>query len=229
MLWMKGWLESRWRLAMALGIILLTLGGRYAVGVTSAEDAHRMMGAFGTLCIFASCFVAGSGIKTQPAFRETRGMSGSVYFTLSLPVSRLRLLCVRACLGLLEGWAVTLIVGCGTWILFPLVRGNSTPWDLVQFVMAAFAFLSVFHAIAVVFGTFLDDVLAVMSSVGAFIFLFWLSTRIALPRSINIFRACNEDSPLLTHTLAWSQVAVSVALAGMLFVLANKIIAAREY
>ena len=43
--------------------------------------------------------LAGAGIKTQAAFQTVKGLHGSTYFTLSLPVSRFRLLAIRAGIG----------------------------------------------------------------------------------------------------------------------------------
>jgi hypothetical protein len=47
MLWMKGWLETRWRLFFTLAVILGVqffrfVGAPYGMGVSSQEDANRM-------------------------------------------------------------------------------------------------------------------------------------------------------------------------------------------
>ena len=41
MLWMKAWLEIRWRLAFALALALSPLGGMYFKGVSSPETVGR--------------------------------------------------------------------------------------------------------------------------------------------------------------------------------------------
>jgi hypothetical protein len=47
-----------------------------------------------------------SRVTTQPSLVASKGIHGSTLFTLSLPVSRLRLMSVRAAIGWLEGAGV---------------------------------------------------------------------------------------------------------------------------
>jgi hypothetical protein len=89
-----------------------------------------MMGAMTVFVMFGAVYLAGAGIRTQPAFSGTKSLHGSMYYTLSLPVSRFRLLAVRAGAGLLEMAGVILILVSVSWLKFPLVRGTSTPADL---------------------------------------------------------------------------------------------------
>ena len=108
MLMTKAWLETRWRLAFALGLaLLILLVGESQGGLGSMEHARNLMGMVSFLCVVWAINLAGDGIRTHPAFRATRGLHGSLYFTLSLPVSRLRLFAVRAGIGLLEFAGVT--------------------------------------------------------------------------------------------------------------------------
>jgi len=57
-------------------------------GLTSAQDAGRMMETMSFFSIFAAVYLAGAGVRTQSAFQRMQGLHGSTYFTLSLPVSR---------------------------------------------------------------------------------------------------------------------------------------------
>ena len=54
------------------------------------------------LYIFTAIFLAGSGVNSQTTYGLTSGSHGSMLFTLSLPVSRRRLLFVRAGLGAIQ-------------------------------------------------------------------------------------------------------------------------------
>jgi hypothetical protein len=158
MLWMKGWLETKWRLAYMIGIALFVLGARYYQGrVFPVAVAQYLMGALGTICLIGACFLAGSGVKTQATLSQSEGVRGSIYFTLSLPVTRLRLLAVRAWVGLFESWGVVALVACAAWSLFPGVRGNSTAGDLAMFLVAASVFVTVCHCFAVLVSTLLDE------------------------------------------------------------------------
>jgi hypothetical protein len=188
------------------------------------------MSALGIISIIAACFLAGSGVKTQgflPVQMKTAGES--IYFTLALPVSRLRLLSVRAGVGLLASWAVNLVAIGTAWILYPAVRGHATFADLCKFVLAIFVFLAVFHLLAVLLTTFLDDVWAVWGSTAVWLILVLVATRVALPHWLNIFRMGAEDSPLTTHTLPWGEMAVCIAMATGLFLAAKRVVETREY
>jgi hypothetical protein len=230
MLWMKAWLETRWRLAYAIGIALFGLGARYYQGhIFSAAVAQGVIGALGTICLIAACFLAGSGVKTQATLSQSAGLQGSVHFTLSLPVTRLRLLAVRAWVGLFESWGVVALVACGAWSLFPGVRGNSTAGDLGMFLVAAFVFVTVCHCVAVLFSTLLDEPWPTWTSVVMLMALLWLSGHVPVPPAINIFRTWGPDSPLITHRLPWSQVAVCGALAAALFFASFRVVETREY
>ena len=229
MLWFKGWLETRWRFLFALVIPLGALAARYAGGLTSPQDASRLMSALALLWIFDAMYLANTGIKTQAAFQTLKGLPGSMYFTLSLPVSRLRLLAVRAGIGLLETAGVNLVVCCAAWALFPLVRASSTPADLAGFVLSAFVCTTGFYALSVLFATFLDDMWQVWGSMIAIGLLRWLTIRFPPPPSVDVFRAMGAASPLVTHTMPWIAMGVSLAIAAILFLAALKIVQAREY
>jgi hypothetical protein len=110
MLWMKSWYEVRLR--FLAGFILV--GGtlfirRMGSPVASRQDAVAIMGATSLLWILFSFYLSGAGVKTQSAFSAVKGLHGSTYYTLSLPVSRFQLLTVRAtirhgtCSGYWEG------------------------------------------------------------------------------------------------------------------------------
>ena len=125
MLWKKAWLETRWRFSFMLGFALLTiLMGEQGGGLHSAENARNLMRLQWVISIVAAINLAGAGIRTQSPFRAKAGLHGSTNYTLSMPVSRFRLLAVRAVLGLLETVAVVIFMIVSAWRLFPLVRSN---------------------------------------------------------------------------------------------------------
>jgi len=86
MLWMKG-------------LPLAALALIWASGVPSVEAARNLMVTISFFLIFTPVYLAGTGIKTQSGFQAMQGIHGSMYYTLSLPVSRFRLLGVRAAFG----------------------------------------------------------------------------------------------------------------------------------
>lgn len=131
MLWMKAWRETRWKLAFLMsGFLASLITAASGGGLGTAEHAANLMGLLSFLSIVASITLAGAGITTQSPFRRNRGLHESMYFTLSLPVSRFRLLAVRAGFGLLETAGMNVFMIASAWSLFPLTRASSTFVDL---------------------------------------------------------------------------------------------------
>jgi hypothetical protein len=228
MLAMKAWLETRWRLLIVVAIPLLTLAIRYG-GLASKEDARRLLGSLSAFSMFAATYLAGTGIKTQAALRQTKGLHGSLYFTLSLPVSRFRLLAARASAGLLEFAGVNAVIYSAAWTLFPLVRGDSTPVDLLELILAAIVCTVCFYFMAVMLATFLDDPWQILGNVLLFATMQWVSSRFHLAASFALTGFVGDSSPLLTHQLPWIAMGISVGLAMILFSTALKIVQSREY
>lgn len=229
MLWMKAWLETRWRLLFALGLPLATLVLRATGGLTSPQDADRMMGAMSFFSIFAAVYLAGAGVRTQAAFQRMQGLYGSTYFTLSLPVGRFRLLAVRAGFGLMEITGINVAVIGTAWSLFPLVRANSTPFDLLQLILAAVVCTTCFYFVSVVLSTFLVETWQTFGSLFLIGFAWWVVSRLGLPPSSNVFRFGADASPLVTHTLPWPAMLVSLIASAVLLLTASKIVQTREY
>jgi len=228
MLVLKAWLETRWRLLFVVAIPLVALVFRYG-GLASKEDARRLLGTLSFFSMFAATYPAGTGIKTQAALRQTKGLHGSLYFTLSLPVSRLQLLAARTAAGLLEFAGVNGVIYGAAWILFPLVRGDSKPADLLEMVLSAIVCMGCFYFMAVFLSTFLEDAWHIWGNVILFAALQWASGQLHLPSSVVLTGFAGDSSPLLTHQLPWTAMAISVCLAGIFFSAALKIVQTREY
>jgi ABC-2 type transport system permease protein len=227
MLWMKAWFETRWRLLYSLALPLAALSLPYVMGsgVHSAKEAQTLLGVMAFFSVFFAVFLAGAGIRTQAPFAAMKGLDGSKYFTLSLPVSRFRLIAVRAGVGFLEFASVIVIVYCTAWILFRPVLGNSTPADLFEFIFAAITCTACFHFVSVLLATFLDDVWQNFASLLVAI-LAWLAVSRISPNGLAFL---GTKSPLITHSLPWPAIAISIALSAILFFAALKIVQTREY
>jgi hypothetical protein len=115
MLVMKAWLETRWRFVTAFALPLLVLALNYQNHNSPVTSLRAMFVLLGLALALGSMLLGGSGVKSQAPFGFPEGLVGSTQFTISLPVSRLRLLSVRAGIGLLEMSVVTVIIGCLTW------------------------------------------------------------------------------------------------------------------
>ncbi len=229
MLWYKGWLETRIRLLVAFVWIGWFLGAEYSRGLKAPAGLTGLAVAATFIGAAIPVFFAGAGIATQPAFQATKGLHGSTQFTLSLPVSRLRLLLTRAGLGwlVLAGAIGTLC--CGMWILFPVLRAATTAVEMLEYAGTLVACASGLYSISVLLATFLDDLWRFQGSMISFAALWWLSNHTPLPASANIFRAMSEGSPLIAHTMPWTAIGLSLCLAAILFFAALKVVQTREY
>lgn len=230
MLWMKAWLETRWRFVFALCWSLAVLGLWAANGLTSAGgNAPTMMMTLSFFLMFTPIYLAGTGIKTQSGFQAMQGIHGSMYYTLSLPVSRLRLLGVRAAFGLLEMAGIDVIVIAAAWYLFPVLRAHSTSLDLLQLILTAIVCTACFFFVSVLLATFFGESWQIFGGLFVIAVSRQVLARLALPASWNVFRFGGDASPLITHTLPWPAMLISIGVSAILFFAALRIVQSKEY
>src|SRR5580704_6212326 len=111
MLFYKNWMETWPRLCLFTAFLLIISSVAVHAAETHPVAAQQLPVYFGFLFVtFFPAILAGSGIGTQPSFRPGRGLLGSTLFTLSLPVSRFRLLATRSALGILEVCAAVAVI-----------------------------------------------------------------------------------------------------------------------
>ena len=230
MLLLKAWLETRWRLAyLVLAALLILVTAESGGGLGSAEHARNLMLAQLGISIIAAINLAGSGIRTQSSFRAGRGLHESTYFTLSLPVSRVRLLAVRAGLGLLETAGINALMIVSAWCLFSLIRGSSTPIDLLRLLLASAVCTACFYFLSVSISTVLDETWQMYGSLFVVGVMWWGVSRLALPPSANVFAFTTDASPLITHQLPWPAMLLSLLASMLLFSITLKVVQTREY
>jgi hypothetical protein len=235
MLWHKGWMETRFRLLFTVGFTTLILVLQYSVR-TAAPPPGAKSPALGlvmfsnpTLVLMVCALLGGAGIVTQPSLQATKGLHGSTLFTLSLPVTRLRLLAVRASIGWLEAVGVIAALCCGMWLVSSAFRAMATPVEMLEYAGTLIACASALYCLSVLLATFLDDQWRTWGTMIASVALWWLSSHTPLPASVNIFRAMRDGSPLLAHTMPWTAMAFSLGLAAILFFAALRVVQTREY
>src|SRR3954465_11017502 len=137
MLWKKGWYETRIRLlfALALVVVIAVLAMDPA---PAAAGSGPLVGATMIPAMFAALLLAGAGVKTQlGGLQRSRGLHGSMYYTLSLPVTRTRLFNVRVSLGLAETAVIQVLTWSAIWLVHPAIRANPVPSDLFKHGVAA--------------------------------------------------------------------------------------------
>lgn len=229
MLWMKAWLETRWRFVFALCLSLAAVALLWPSGAGGVKPAGNLMVTLSFFLIFTPVYLAGTGIRTQSGFQAMQGIHGSMYYTLSLPVSRFRLLWVRAAFGLLEMAGIDVIVIAAAWCVFPLLRAHSSWLDLLQLILAVIVCTACFFFVSVVLATVLGDSWQIFGSLFVVGVLGWVLERLALPPSWNVFHFGGDASPLITHMLPWPAMAISIGVSAILFFVALRIVQNRDY
>lgn len=251
MLWLKSWIEIRWRFALAVFlvvyIIYLTLGflppdlmakskfkSAEALGVGVWQLFLLLYG--GIMLPIAAQILAGSGLNAQTAMGMSHGFHGSISFLLSMPVSRTRLLAVRAGLGLGLLFSLTLVSFAAA-IWFSNTMGVTVPAGMWPHVPNILIFSTFCFATATLLSTFLDEfwtgmlsvfVLGTLGGYSGSIAMKAVKTSSTLQHSGNIFDmggyliSPNAFEPL-------SQSLLLLALIAAQFLGANYIANRREY
>jgi hypothetical protein len=233
MLWFKAWLEVRWRFAFLVGMILLVWLTPFwitATGVHTTVPAARLwMGiqlGMVLLYIFAAIYLAGSGINTQGMYSFTPGFDGSMLFTLSLPVSRRRLLFVRAGLGaILTTILLAIMVG---YILHLRPEATSALQVLVYMTRVIVCTMAI-YAFSVLLACVLDEIWQVT---GAFIFwtaVFLLQAKFDWVAQISPLRGMSLNCYPITAPMPWEAVLGSLALAVLLLWASVLVVQRKEY
>jgi ABC-2 type transport system permease protein len=233
MVWYKSWLETQFRLLFTLGVVgfwlIVFFLMRNIAPPPGAKPAAMFALVATTQMVVMFTWPAGAGIATQPAFQEMKGLFGSTQYTLSLPVSRLRLLAVRAGIGWLE-MTVSIAVFCGgMWLVAPVKTGSVTAKEMSEYVLVLVVCSSSPYCMSVLFATLLDEMWRMKAGTIAFTALWALSSLAPLPASVDIIRAMGDGSPLVAHTIPWTAMAFSLALSAVLFFASLKIVQGREY
>jgi hypothetical protein len=235
MLWYKNWLETWPRVMFLLlwsGIYLLFPafigpghGARNPVP-TAPEQLRLISSVFSFPFVFAFVFLAGNGIRTQPSIGPAAHSYGkSSLYTLSLPVSRRRLLLVRAALGLVEMAAVSVALALLFWFLY--ARANTDMAGMAGHLMKVFACGIGFYFLSTLFATFVEDPFHTIATVAFCTLLMILNSSGWIPGYLNVIGLIGSNG--VTGLLTWIQMAACVALGGICLIASIKIVESQEY
>ena len=158
MLWKKGWYETRTRLLIVLAVVVvitvLTMDPAPAAAGSEPLVAATMIPA-----MLAALLLPGAGVKTQlGGLQRSKGLHGSMYYTLSLPVTRTRLFNVRVSLGLAETALIQVLTYSAIWLVHPHPAGtNAIPSDIFKHGVAASFCVTAVYSLGVFFAAFLNE------------------------------------------------------------------------
>ncbi len=222
MLWYKAWLETRWRAVLFMSMMLLSLFQAHFQGhLKLGEGVLYIMPVFWLMYPVA---LAGSGIATEAPLQPVKGSQGSIYFTLALPVSRLRLLAGRAFFGMTEVFAVIVVVSAVAAIAFPEIRNATTLADGCRYALTILLCCSGVYGLSTLFSTFLTQQWQIWATMAVILLL-----RLVTDKDFFLFRAMAQNSPLITHTLPWTAMGLSLGLGVLFFLAAVRVVQTRQY
>jgi len=228
-LWKKGWYETRIRFLFVSAVVVV-------IAVLAMDPAPAAAGS-GPLVVattipamLAALLLAGGGVKTQlGGLQRSKGLHGSMYYTLSLPVTRARLFSVRVLMGLAEIAVVQVLMFSAIWLVQPAIRVNPARSDMFKHGVAAFCCVTAMYSLGVFFASFLDEVYQHWATIFTVVGTIAILSRVPLPASMDALLVLSLASPLNTHTMPWIAMAVLLGLSGLLLLIALKIVRSLEY
>lgn len=224
MLWKKGWYETRTRLLFVLAVLAVITVLSLGSPPPAAEGLGPVVGATSLPAMAAALLLAGAGVKTQlGGLQRSKGLHGSMYYTLSLPVKRTRLFSVRVSLGLAEMAGILVLTWSVLLLVHSAIRLSAAPSDLFKQGVVTFCCVTAVYSLGVFFASFLDEVYQHWATT------FTVAGTIVILNRVPAWMQFSLASPLNTHTMPWMAMAVLLGLSGMLLLIALKIVRSLEY
>jgi hypothetical protein len=224
MLWYKNWRETIPMLVF-LQIFFVQFLTPNAWHIFSPDYNPAF---FGIFILVGFMFLGGSGIRTRLGFYGMKPSSiQSTLYTLSLPVSRRRLLLVRAALGLLEMAAISIVLAALVlWIIGP--QKNLTITAMIRTLLVSFSFGIGFYFLSTFLATVLHGAYHLLACYFLFNAFLVFSERLGWLSAYVGFRTVLH-SVAITGAFPWIQMGISVALGGIFLLASIKIVQAQEY
>ncbi|HET8676219.1 MAG TPA: ABC transporter permease subunit, partial [Blastocatellia bacterium] len=160
----------------------------------------------------------------------TESSRGTALFTLSLPVTRRRMLAVRAATGAIE-LALLALVPSLLIPLFSLVIGESySPAKIIIYVLMTIIGGAVFFALSILLSTiFSDQVKPIIIGIAVAFILTTVTMFFKKFAPYSILSIMSGDSYFRTGQLPWVGLAVSLAVAGAMFYLSLRLVERRDF
>jgi ABC-type transport system involved in multi-copper enzyme maturation permease subunit len=257
MLWHKAWLETRWRFVSALLILTVMAGGSVfgyvatrellptlatqpappvaeATGLAQAiREAIELQNSFRgfvwyqairqnltQMGVFFAILLGCGGLMSEST-------KGSALLTLSLPVTRRRLLGVRAGAGLAQWFAIAMIAPLSIPILAPSIGEHFSVVDALAHGVCVFVVGAVFFSLASFLSTLFADVWRpLLIAIGIACALAIIS--FAAPQ-LAIFSVMNGESYFKTGTLPWGGLVTSAVIATALLYSAAETLERKDF
>jgi hypothetical protein len=225
MLWYKSWLETRWRFLIGLVLLLCSaaatvftypeivkllpsappnaggiLGEKIRQSVELAREYRGYVWSSwfrGNLAQWASVFgvlLGTAGVLSHP---------GGALFTLSLPVSRARLLAVRAATGLAELFVIAFIPSMLIPLFSPAIHHTYGVANALIHSACLFVAVAVFFSLAFLLSTVFDDPWRPVLIAIAIAFLLAVIDQLLNRPAFSIYRVMSGESYFRSGHVPW--------------------------
>ncbi len=236
MIWYKSWLETRWRFLIGLALLLCSAAGSVLVypevlrllpalpvnltgelgrRVREAADLARSFRGY----VWSNWFRQNlsHGVTLFAALLGTAGLlsnSGGTLFTLSLPLSRRRLLAVRAATGLAELFILTIVPSLLLPVLASAVGASYSVADALIHSLCAFVAASLFFCLAFLLSTVFDDPWRPLLIALGVALLVLIVDQVS--SNYSVFRVMSGETWFRSGRLPWSGLLATASLSALL-------------
>ena len=252
MLWYKSWLETRWRFIIGLAIFVLSAGGIVVVypqvmkllASTTELDTTGPLGERVKAGIELARDYRGyvwsqwnrqNLVQMATLFAIILGSGGpyaqrSELFTLSLPVSRQRLVGVRALAGLGELLVMVVVSSLMIPIVSPGVGQSYSVGTALIHALCAFVASAAFFSLATLLSTAFSDIWRPLLIACAAAVVLWLADQVLRDLSpYSIFTLMNGEKYFRSGQLPWIGLVVAASLSVAMLYGAGKNIERRDF
>jgi len=235
MLWYKSWLETRWRFLIGLALFVLSAGGiviaypqvMKLLSSTSELDTSGPLGqrikegvelARDFRGYIWSQWFRQNLVQMATLFAIILGSGGpyahrSELFTLSLPVSRQRLVGVRAGAGLAELLVMVVVASLVIPLMSPGVGQSYGVGSALMHALCAFIASAAFFSLATLLSTSFSDIWRPLLIACAAAVVLWLADQVLRDLSpYSIFTLMNGEKYFRSGQLPWVGLVVAASL-----------------
>ena len=252
MIWQHAFLETRWR--FLIGLVLLPVSAAFVAlsypqvtalsqSVTPAPDtalgreiaeAMELSKTYGGY-VWSQWFQQ-NGAQLAGLFAAIIGTGGLLsqtaaarLFTLSLPVSRERLLAARAAAGLGQMLALTVVPALVIVLVSPLVGRSFPLLDALAYALCAFVGSAVFFSVAFFFSSMFGSVWAPIVLTLCSGAMLAALDRITGADRFSLIQMVHGESYFKGNGLPWPMFAVSLAVSAALLYSGTRLVARQDF
>lgn len=251
MLWYKAWLETRWRFVIGLALILCSAVG----AVLTYPQVVKLMplvpasmpGEIGRRIRESAELVRTfDGYVWAQWFRQSLPQLASLFaiilgtggvlsrragalFTLSLPVSRKRLMRVRAATGMAELFVLVVAPSLLISLIAPAVRESYSIRHALVHALCLFVSVSIYFTLTLMLSTFFNDTwrpLLIALGIAMVVSLF---SQIYIGSPLTQLHVMSAESYFRSGSIPWIGLLIAAAMSFAMYATANATLASRDF